>query len=132
MYCNKSNLSDRISCRSLGWSFQVNVVYTDLNKAFDTVNFDLLLVKLKAFGTKGSVFDLVKSYFRIVTLKLLSEDVDLASLTLPLAYLKDLYWNHCCSCFTWTTFLKFSGLIIASCAQMIWKCIAKLRVKMTF
>ena len=37
-------------------------IYIDLSKAFDTLNFDILLYKLRYYGVTGASFDLIKSY----------------------------------------------------------------------
>ena len=37
-------------------------IYIDLSKAFDTLNFDILLYKLRYYGVTGVAFDLLKSY----------------------------------------------------------------------
>lgn len=42
---------------------QVDVIYTDFSKAFDTVNHSLLIHKLDDLGFSGEVTDLMRSYF---------------------------------------------------------------------
>jgi len=37
-------------------------IYIDLSKAFDTLNFDILLYKLRYYGVADAAFDLIKSY----------------------------------------------------------------------
>ena len=37
-------------------------IYIDLSKAFDTLNFDILLHKLHYYGVTGVSFDLIRSY----------------------------------------------------------------------
>ena len=37
-------------------------IYLDLSKAFDTINFNILMDKLKYYGVKNTAFDLLKNY----------------------------------------------------------------------
>lgn len=41
---------------------QMDVVYTDISKAFDKVNLDLLIFKLSCYGFENSLFEWFKSY----------------------------------------------------------------------
>ncbi|KAH0818010.1 hypothetical protein GEV33_004781 [Tenebrio molitor] len=41
---------------------QVDVVYTDLSKAFDRIDHGLLLIKLESFGFSDSLVELIRSY----------------------------------------------------------------------
>ena len=40
----------------------IDVIYLDFRKAFDTVPFERLLSKLKAYGIEGNILDWIKSF----------------------------------------------------------------------
>ena len=42
----------------------VSVLFMDLLKAFDTINYDLMLVKLKAYGFSTNALKLMHSYLK--------------------------------------------------------------------
>ena len=42
----------------------VSVLFMDLLKAFDTINYDLILVKLKAYGFSTNTLKLMHSYLK--------------------------------------------------------------------
>ena len=39
-------------------------IYLDLSKAFDTLNFDIIINKLKFYGITGTSFKLLSNYLR--------------------------------------------------------------------
>ena len=41
------------------------MIYVDLSKAFDTINHDLLLARLRAHGFSASALNLLYSYLKI-------------------------------------------------------------------
>ena len=44
------------------WKVVLDSVLTDLSKAFDTINHDLLIAKLHAYGFSKESLELIKSY----------------------------------------------------------------------
>jgi hypothetical protein len=40
----------------------VGGIFCDLQKAFDSVNHEILLLKLKFYGIQGNFFNLIKKY----------------------------------------------------------------------
>ena len=61
------------------------MIYLDYSKAFDTMNHDLLLVKLRAYGFSTSALNLLYSYLKyrkqkvVINNKTSSSDVVIAS-----------------------------------------------------
>lgn len=49
---------------SLDNNIQVDVIYTDFSKAFDRLNIQILLSKIKAFGVGGTIIKWFESYLR--------------------------------------------------------------------
>lgn len=54
---------------NLDAGFEVHAVYTDFAKAFDTVNFKLLLSKLRSYGIGGNILKWIESYLANRTLR---------------------------------------------------------------
>ena len=50
--------------RTLDKGEYVSALFMDLSKAFDTINHDLLIAKLKAYGFSKEAFKLMKSYLK--------------------------------------------------------------------
>lgn len=48
--------------KTLGKGGEVHAIYTDFSKAFDTVDFDILISKLHSFGIRGTILDWFKTY----------------------------------------------------------------------
>ena len=55
-----------VTVNALDKDRKVGIIFMDLSKAFDTLDHNLLLAKLNAFGFSFSAINLVQSYFFIL------------------------------------------------------------------
>lgn len=65
--CGKSTITNLITyeqfiINAMEHKWQVDAIYTDFSKAFDTVNHDLLLCKLHNMGVRGKILEWFRSY----------------------------------------------------------------------
>lgn len=73
---NKSTLtntmiySDYIS-RTLDEGGELHAIYTDFSKAFDSVNFEILLAKLGSYGIQGNLINWIRDYLTNRTLRVI-------------------------------------------------------------
>ena len=50
--------------KAVGKGEHISALFMDLSKAFDTINHDLLLAKLKAYGFSLNAVELMRSYLK--------------------------------------------------------------------
>lgn len=105
-YTGRSTLSNlaevtQFICESLDRQHQVDVIYTDLAKAFDTVDHCILISKLSSLGFNTTITDLILSYLSnrscYVCYNGFCSDVFTASSGVPQGPILDLY------CLTYTS-----------------------------
>ena len=58
-----ANLVEHVTMK-LDQRCDVSALYTNVSKAFDFVNYDILLYKLYKYGYRGCVYDWLSSYLR--------------------------------------------------------------------
>ena len=88
------------------------VVLLDLSTAFDTVDLNILLERLRRdVGIHGKVLDWFSSYLsNIKSVKYPSMGRFPDSSHLTVAYLRVLVWDPCCSSFTFQRSLRLSSI----------------------
>ena len=75
-------------------------IYLDLSKAFDSLNYDILLSKLKFYGLQNNALQLLKSYLSDRSQYVQIDNVKSHILTqLHVVFHKVLYWGHFSSTF---------------------------------
>ena len=80
-----------------------SAILMDLSKVFDTINHDLLITQIGAYGFDTVSLKLIKSYLtnRFQRMKV---NISFSSWSKLLEYLKDLCWYHFCLIFISTIY----------------------------
>lgn len=74
---------------------QVDVIFTDISKAFDCVSHKIIIEKLKNLGIPDKIFKLVNSYLCNRRMTVVYKDTLLFNLYLPLEFLRDQILYQC-------------------------------------
>ena len=103
----KSCLTNLLECfeswtQALDEGFEVDVIYLDYRKAFDSVPITRIIEKWKVYGLESKVTQWIKSFVTGRTMKVpingsFSDLMEVLSASA--GYLKVLYWDRCCSCY---------------------------------
>ena len=117
-------LSRRSACTQLlitlnNWTLnvdngmKVDVVYTDIAKAFDTVSHSKLLLKVEAYGFKSNLLQWIRAFLNDRT-QCVYVGLDVSSPNpSPVVYLRVLSLALSCFCYMSMTFLTMSNLQLA-------------------
>ena len=86
-----SCLNDKI-LKGFDKGLMIGMILIDLQKAFDTIDHDILLQKLYAIGFSKHTVNCFQSY--LPNFQLMSEIIFLNLHLYPAVYLKVLFWDH--------------------------------------